>query len=167
MVDVAAFGSSDGVRVGGTRAQDAWETTLTAGRTAFAQMLASICSSMIQIAAEHVAQREQFGRSIGSYQAVQHSLALAHVATEAAQRGVDVAWVEQTAWSAQVAKALAGRAHDTVSRVTQQITGGMGMSWEFPLHHYVRRGAVFNAMLGTAAAQTSDLGRSLVIGRPS
>jgi hypothetical protein len=143
----------------------AGQLLVTTARIALAQLLVTAGHRLVEIAVEHVSVRHQFGRPIGSYQAVQHALADAHVALEAADLATWHAWRAPDDWTARVAKAAAGRAHRAAAKAAQQVTGGMGMTWEFPLHRYVRRGAVLDALLGTSAELTREIGHALQ-GRP-
>jgi hypothetical protein len=142
----------------------AWYLLVSTARTALAQLLVTGGHKLVEIAVEHVSLRRQFGRPIGSYQAVQHALADAHVALEAADLATWYAWRAQDTWTAIVAKAASGRAHHLAAKAAQQVTGGMGMTWEFPLHRYVRRGAVLDALLGSSAELTRELGHALLDG---
>jgi hypothetical protein len=142
----------------------AWQLLVAAARTALAQLLVTAGHKLVEIAIGHVSARHQFGRPIGSYQAVQHALADAHVALEAADLATWYAWRAQDSWTSKVAKAASGRAYRLAAKAGQQVTGGMGMTWEFPLHRYVRRGAVLDALLGSSAELTRELGHTLLGG---
>jgi alkylation response protein AidB-like acyl-CoA dehydrogenase len=88
----------------------------------------------LQLAVDHVTDRQQFGKPIGSFQAVQHGLARCAVAVEGAR------WLAyEAAWSgdpvgAATALAAAMQAADHVRRDTHQYTGALGFTTEYDLH---------------------------------
>ena len=61
-----------------------------------------------------------------------------------------------------MAKAVAGRQARTAARHGQQVLAGIGFTVEHPFHRYVRRALVLDALLGTAASLTTDLGHQLI-----
>ena len=135
-----------------------WLQAAAETRCAVASALVGISERMLEIAIEHVTTRSQFGQPLGTYQAVQHRLADAHVATTAARHAVETAWMDGTTQSAIVAKALAGDACSLTSIHSQQVCGAMGMTAEFGLHRYVRRGQLLDSLLGGAALARRHLG---------
>jgi alkylation response protein AidB-like acyl-CoA dehydrogenase len=66
--------------------------------------------------------------------------------------------------AALLAKAAAGRAHDQVSREAIQVCGAIGLSAEFPLARYVRRGYLLDAFLSPARSIERDHGQALLNG---
>ena len=71
---------------------------------------------------------------------------------------LDAAWLDRTADTAAMAKAVAGRQARTAARHCQQVLAGIGFTVEHPFHRYVRRMLVLDALLGTAASLTTALG---------
>jgi alkylation response protein AidB-like acyl-CoA dehydrogenase len=61
-----------------------------------------------------------------------------------------------------MAKAVAGRQARTTARHCQQVLAGIGFTTEHPLHHYVRRTLVLDALLGSASSLTRELGTEVV-----
>ena len=99
----------------------------------------------LELAVEYVAEREQFGRRIGSYQAVSHPLASSHGELELAR---SLAWWaawcvgendEQAAVSAASAKASAADAAVLACERAIQAHGGIGFTWEHALHRLYKR----------------------------
>jgi alkylation response protein AidB-like acyl-CoA dehydrogenase len=129
---------------GETRAID---TAVVADRLALASAayLVGLGDRMIEIAGEHARQREQFGRPIGSFQAVKHLMANALLAVEFAKAPVHrAAWSLATgsdtaARDVSMAKALANQAAYTASRNTMQVHGGIGYTWEADLHLLMKK----------------------------
>ncbi|WP_166462902.1 acyl-CoA dehydrogenase family protein [Amycolatopsis acidicola] len=106
-------------------------------------------------AVEYAKQRVQFGRAIGSFQAVQHILARAFTELEAirstlahAAHAIDTGEDPHTA--AAVAKAYASEAAVSVVEASIQVFGGVAITWEFPAHLHLRRVVADAALFGTA-----------------
>ena len=111
----------------------------------------------------YVGQRKQFGRPVGSFQAVKHKLAnlLIEVeqaksasyfaAREAASEGSDLAL------AASLAKAYTGDAFFHTAADNIQIHGGIGFTWEHPAHLFLKRAKSGSIALGTPDRHRSAL----------
>ncbi|MEU0054829.1 acyl-CoA dehydrogenase family protein [Streptomyces sp. NPDC006334] len=118
---------------------------------------------------EYVGQREQFGRAVGSFQAVQHRLADVHVQVQAARSAAYYA-----AWATPrgervggLALAQALKAQRTAAAEAVQLHGGIGFTWEHDAHLYFKRAAGDDLLFGPAhrlRARAADEAR--VFGRP-
>ena len=112
----------------------------------------------LDLTVSHLKTREQFGRPIGSFQALQHRAADLVVALEAAaSTAYYAAWAaadspDELAVVAPVAKALCGEAAWRVAAETIQMHGGIGFTWEHPAHRYFKRITTIRLLLGDAAA---------------
>jgi alkylation response protein AidB-like acyl-CoA dehydrogenase len=102
-------------------------------------------------------EREQFGRTIGSFQAIKHILAdmfvraeLARAAVYAAGVTVDDPEVGDPARAVATAKLLADEAALLNTKAAIQVHGGMGFTWEVPLHLFLKRAWVLSTTFGTA-----------------
>lgn len=146
-----------------TRAR--WVEAEALGRLALAAELVGASRTMLQLARDHAVERIQFGRPIARFQAVQHRLAEAFVAVEAAAGAVEAAWDDGTPLGATAAKAVAGRSARTVARHAQQVLAGIGFTTEHPLHRYVRRVWTLDRLLGDARSLTTKLGIELLTHR--
>jgi alkylation response protein AidB-like acyl-CoA dehydrogenase len=146
-----------------TRAQ--WADALAVGRLALASELVGASRTMLQLARDHAVERVQFDRPIAGFQAVQHRLAEAYVAVEAADGAVVAGWDDGTALGASAAKAIAGRSARTVARHAQQVLAGIGFTTEHPLHLFVRRVWTLDRLLGDAKSLTTSLGVQLLTTR--
>ncbi len=119
-------------------------------------------------AAEYAKVRVQFGRPIGTYQAVKHHCANMAVATELATAAVwDAARAAradsaQLSFAAAVAACLACEAAELASNLNIQVHGGIGFTWEHDAHLYLRRAAAISALVGeeSAAGDVVDLAES-------
>jgi acyl-CoA dehydrogenase len=102
----------------------------------------------------HVRQRHQFGRPIGSFQAVKHRLADLLVEIEAAKSAAGYAAAcvdaapEELALAASAAKVVCTAASVRAAAEYVQLHGGIGFTWEHPAHRYVRRARTSEALLG-------------------
>lgn len=134
------------------------------GRTAAAVLAAEAVGAADRALArtvEHVCRREQFGRPIGSFQAVKHRLADLYVQIQAARSAAYyAAWdPDQGALAlAQALEALRATAGEAV-----QLHGGIGFTWEHDAHLYFKRAAADDLLFGPVhrlrahAAQRSGL----------
>lgn len=124
---------------------------------AAAAQLVGLGGAMLDMAVAYAKQREQFGRAIGSFQAVKHQLADVYVALSFAQPVV-----RRAAWS--VARELPTRARDAshakhaasvaagrAARTALQVHGGIGYTFEHDLHMWLKRTWTLSASWGNAA----------------
>lgn len=98
------------------------------------------------LAVAYAGQRKQYGAVIGSFQAVQHLLADAHVATQGSRSvALHAAWAVDALPPAEardaacIAKAYCARAARTVCETGIQVHGGIGNTWDCLAHVYLRR----------------------------
>ena len=125
-----------------------------------AGLAAAVCDN----AARYALEREQFGRPIGSFQAVKHSLAdmvtraeLARVAVEAAAATYDQPGFGDIDEMVFTAKVMASEAAMANARSLVQIHGGMGFAWEADPHLYLKRAWVLDHQFGSAASHARRL----------
>jgi alkylation response protein AidB-like acyl-CoA dehydrogenase len=115
------------------------------------------CQRILDLALEHVKQRQQFGVAIGSFQAVQHKAVDMRVATERARALSYFAALTIAAddprrrLAAAMAKASAGEAQSVVFRHGLQLFGAMGFTWENDLQFALKRAKAGELLLGGAA----------------
>ncbi|MEX2558219.1 MAG: acyl-CoA dehydrogenase family protein [Actinomycetota bacterium] len=106
----------------------------------------------LEMATAYALQREQFGRIIGSFQAIKHKLANMLVLVEHARTAARYAAASPVdeerdlLFRAAVAKAYCGDACVSVAADTIQVHGGIGFTWEHAAHLYYKR-ACLNAEL--------------------
>lgn len=117
--------------------------------------LVGTMAGAIRLACDYARSRRQYGAAIGSFQAVQHMLADAYVATEGSRSvalyaawGVDALPAGEALAAAALAKAYCSRAARTVCEVAIQVHGGIGNTWDCLAHVYLRRALLSIDLLG-------------------
>jgi alkylation response protein AidB-like acyl-CoA dehydrogenase len=121
-----------------------------------AALLVGIAAAVQDLAVAYVAQRQQFGRPVGSFQAVKHLAAdmlvrteLARSATYAAAAHLDEG-LPDPGRPVAAAKAMAGEAAIRNGEAAVQAHGGMGFTWEVDVHLYLKRAWVLDQAWGSA-----------------
>lgn len=145
--------------------RDAWPSAIALGRRALAHEMAGACRTMLDLARDHALARTQFGRPVARFQAVRHRLAEALVAVEALEAALGAAHDEPCSPTAELAKAIAGRASATVVKHCQQVLAGIGFTTEHAFHRHAKRVLVLDGLLGSADRIVLDVGRRLVAER--
>jgi len=140
-----------------------------------------VAARTLDLAVAYAGQRSQFGRPIGSYQAVAHPLADGYAQTELARSLVyRAAWLAGTAnlagtadggdpgGGAELARAVAAaliaarQAALGCAETAIQTAGGMGVTWEYPLHHWYRRALWCQAYDGLGGDPYATIADSLL-----
>lgn len=93
----------------------------------------------LELTVEYAKNRVQFGRPIGSFQALKHRMADLYVAVAAAKSVVDEACAEPTATKAATARLAATEALNIVAAESIQLHGGIAITWEHDMHLYFKR----------------------------
>ncbi len=111
---------------------------------------------VLEMSVEYAKVREQFGKPIGSFQAIQHKCANMMVQTESAKSATYyAAWavandVPEAHLAACMAKAYCSDAYRFVSAEGIQIHGGIGFTWEHDMHLYFKRAKGSEVTFGDA-----------------
>jgi alkylation response protein AidB-like acyl-CoA dehydrogenase len=150
----------DGVRVAADATlngeQPDYLPVLWRGCVAIAAESTGIAQRTLEMAVEYAKDRQQFGRPIGSYQAVSHRCAQMLLETENSRSAVyGAAWAadadpDSLPLAASMAKAYASDAGWRVPDASIQVHGGIGFTWEHDLHFFLKRGKANAATLGDA-----------------
>jgi len=139
-----------------SRDAELWADALDRGALFAAAQCAGLAQRAIDIAVAYAKTREQFGKSIGSYQAVKHLIADAQVKVEFARPVIYAAasmFPNRDAYSrARIshAKLVAAEAADLAARTSLQVHGAMGYSWEVDVHFLLKRALGLGASWGNA-----------------
>jgi alkylation response protein AidB-like acyl-CoA dehydrogenase len=118
----------------------------------------------LEMATEYVKVRHQFGRAIGSYQAIKHRLAdlWAEILTARAAARYAAACAAadspDLAVAASLAKIVCSRTAQRAAEELVQLHGGIGFTWEHPAHLYLKRARADALALGSVAWHRNRLG---------
>jgi hypothetical protein len=138
-----------------------WSTVVAHGRWLLAAELVGIGRHVVRAAVDYTGQREQYGRKIGTFQALQHRIATAHVLIVGAARVTEEAAVSGRSWDAMVAKCIAGRAVETACTQAQQCYGAIGFTWDHEFHRFLRRTYLLDQLLGSWRSLEHEIGTEL------
>ncbi len=145
----------DGVAAEALAGDAAIDRALQAARIALAADTLGASQQALEIARDYALERQQFGRIVGSYQAVKHMCAEVAADCEPVQALVWYAahaWDEDldlTIWLAPLAKAHATEVATEAVAKTTQVFGGMGFTWECDMHLYFKRVGQNRQLLGS------------------
>jgi Acyl-CoA dehydrogenase, C-terminal domain len=155
-------------RNGAETAQGDWSDVRRRLLAALALEAVGIGSKATELALAYVSDREQFGKKIGSYQAISHSLVDAYVAVELARSlAYWAAWCvaeddAQADLAVAAAKSQAAEAAVLACEKSIQAHGGIGFTWEHPLHRYYKRALWLEGALGYGREQRAEVAASLL-----
>ena len=127
-----------------------------------------VARKALELGVEYVSQREQFGKKIGTYQAVSHPLADTYVETELARSlAYWAAWCvaeedEQAPVAVASAKSFCAETAVAACERSIQVHGGIGFTWEHVLHRYYKRAQWIDAFGGHAAVHREAVAAALL-----
>ena len=135
---------------------------LALGRVA---AMAGCLERILELSLQYASEREQFGRPISKFQAIQHNLAVVAgevaAAGRAADAAIDALEGDRFALEVAAAKARVGEAAGIVAESAHQVHGAMGFTHEHQLHHFTRRVWAWRDEYGNEAFWQQRLGRHL------
>lgn len=142
-------------------AEAAINAALDAGRLALCAEAVGIMDVLRDTVKDYLMQRQQFGRPIAMFQALQHRLVDFSIEIEQARSIVILASskldADDRALQIARAKNLIGRASKLVAEEAIQMHGGIGMTWEYAPSHYAKRLTMLDAQLGDTEDQLSTV----------
>ena len=153
---------------GAEAAQGEWTEVRRRLLAALALEAVGIGSKASELALAYVSEREQFGKKIGSYQAISHSLVDGYVAVELARSlAYWAAWCvaendAQVDLAVAAAKSQAAEAAVLACEKSIQAHGGIGFTWEHPLHRYYKRALWLEGALGYGREHRAEVAASLL-----
>jgi acyl-CoA dehydrogenase len=158
----------DDAAASGALLTDAQVTELQA-RYALARavQLSAALDQVLSWTVQYAGERQQFGRPLGKFQAIQMELAEMAGEVTAVTALVDAAVQaldrqESVTLAAAAAKVRAGAAVEVVARLAHQVHGAIGFTQEYKLHHLTRRCWSWRDEAGTEVAWSRVLGAGLV-----
>jgi alkylation response protein AidB-like acyl-CoA dehydrogenase len=156
--------SAVGWRLGGADAVDAVARTLDRLGVAYAVDGVGAAQRALELAVEYAKERRQFGKPIGSFQAVQHLCAdmlrtveLGRAAAYYACWAADNAPAEEAHRAAVMAQAFAADAFPQLGGTAIQVFGGIGFTWEHDIHLFYKRLLSVGTALGSADDHLAEL----------
>jgi len=154
------------VAPGDPRAAETINRAIQEATAAVAIGMTGTCRAIFEITLQYAKDREQYGRPIGSFQALKHRLVDMYLAVE---RATSLAYFaaltiaeddERRGLAVAMAKAAAGDCQRVVVQDGLQLHGGVGFTWEHDLHFYLKRAKSAEALFGSALMQ-----RAAIVGR--
>jgi len=148
------FASTPARRIASDDAKPGLERALTRTLTALAAEQLGGSQRILEMATDYAKTRLQFGRPIGSYQAIKHKCANMLVRVEFARSAAynaafaDESDVEDAAIAASMAKSYCSEAYFQAANDNIQIHGGMGFTWEHSAHLYFKRARASEILFG-------------------
>jgi alkylation response protein AidB-like acyl-CoA dehydrogenase len=136
---------------------------------ALAATTVGACRAIFEQTVDYAKVRVQYGRPIGSFQALKHRMADMYLAVERATSlcyfaALTIAEEDpRRAQAASMAKAAAGECQRLVVQDGLQLHGGIGMTWEHDLHFLLKRALSGDALYGNAVHHRARLARMLGI----
>jgi alkylation response protein AidB-like acyl-CoA dehydrogenase len=153
---------------GAEPADGEWEQVRLRLLAALALEAVGIGSKAVELAVAYAKDREQFGKKIGTYQAVSHSIVDAYVAVELARSlAYWAAWCvaegdEAAPLACAAAKSQASEAAVGACERSIQAHGGIGFTWEHVLHRYYKRALWIESALGYGREHRAEVAASLL-----
>lgn len=139
----------------------------THAQVLLAAALTGIAERACELTVEYVKVREQFGKPIGSFQAVKHRCAdmairarLAWHQSRLAARALQAGQID-AAFQAASAKLVAGKAAQENARAAIQLHGGIGYQAECDVHWFMKRAQIYDQLGGSAPEQARRISRDL------
>jgi len=153
----------------GDEISTAGERIIVHGRLLAAAFQVGLGQAAVDLGTEYAGQRQQFGKVIGSFQAVKHLLADAVVAVDIARAGVHAAAValdeaaddrdtdaepraDGRTMSVDAARLVASEAAQRACEACIQVHGGIGFTWELDAHLFLKRSLALDATFGSVHA---------------
>jgi len=140
-----------------------------------AQQMAGALERVLDLSLAYAREREQFGRPIARFQAVQHNLAVlaAEVAAAGASANAAVSSIDRhgigdarTLLAVASAKVRAGEAAGAGAAIAHQVHGAMGFTREYRLHHYTRRLWAWRDEFGPESVWAARIGELVAANGP-
>jgi alkylation response protein AidB-like acyl-CoA dehydrogenase len=143
------FAANDAIALGsGDAANKAWQAGRTAARVGRFAEGVGLSRAVLDITTEYLRTRKQFGQPIGRFQALAHRMADLLTQCEQAQSLAWAAAMKLDARTVDAAQVIAHRAFRAIGQQAVQLHGGIGMTDEYAVSHYVKRLLAIELELG-------------------
>jgi alkylation response protein AidB-like acyl-CoA dehydrogenase len=143
--------------LGGAPSGEAVRRLVDASAACAATFMTGIAGQVMDTTVEYVKQRNQFGKPIGSFQAIKHKCADMAVSVDSCRSAAYyAAWtvagnMPDRPKAVSIAKSFCGDMARFVCNEGIQLHGGMGFTWDLGLHHYLRRAKLLEYSYGDAS----------------
>jgi len=143
--------------LGGAPSAAALEQLMDASAMCAAVFMTGIAGKVMDQTVDYVKQRKQFGKAIGSFQAIKHKCADLAVSVDSCRSAAYyAAWAVALSTpdqrkSVSIAKSFCGDMSRFVCNEGIQLHGGMGFTWDLGLHYYLRRAKLLEYSYGDSA----------------
>jgi len=143
------------------------DRVLDEATVAIAMSTVATCRAIFEQTVAYAKEREQYGRPIGSFQALKHRMANMFLAVE---RASSLCWYAaltiaeddpRRREARSLAKAAVGECQELIVTDGLQLHGGIGFTWEHDLHFFLKRAKAGDALFGNALAHRAALARML------
>ncbi len=125
-----------------------------------------LSEAMLSATVAYVKVRQQFGRPIGSFQAVKHACAdmKVHIAVtrQLVRAAIESVVHGRDDGAASMAKSYASTAAVDIAGKAMQLHGGIGYTWESGIHVYLKRAALNRSLFGSPAVHRKELAKRYV-----
>ncbi len=155
------------IEPGDPRASRAVARAVQEGTAAMAASGIGTCGAIFDRTLQYAKDREQYGRPIGSFQALKHRLVDMYLAVERARSLSYLAALtiseedDRREISASMAKVGAGECQRAVVQEGLQMHGGIGFTWEHDLHLYLKRAKSTDFLFGSSLTHRASVARLL------
>lgn len=173
VVDISLDGAPGTLVVGGSEGLAALHSALLTGAALLASEQAGLAQRCLETTIAYLKERRQFGRVVGGFQALKHRLADLFVEVESAVAAARYAAAavaagdEEAEVATAVAQAYCSNAAVHAAEEALQLHGGIGMTWEHPVHLYLKRAKADQLALGTPGHHRSVLARLVDLAPPA
>lgn len=163
LADLSLAGAPGRLLVGPDRAEGVLRRALLTGAALLASEQLGLAEWCLTATVAYLRERRQFGRVVGSFQALKHRLAdlwLDVTGARAAARAAADALASDAPDAAILVAVAASHCSDVAVRAAEeavQLHGGIGMTWEHPVHLYLKRAKADQLALGTPGRHRAAL----------
>jgi alkylation response protein AidB-like acyl-CoA dehydrogenase len=163
VLDGVVVGPDRVLTVPGSAIGPGLDRALDEATVALAMATVGTCRRIFEVTLDYAKERQQYGRAIGSFQALKHRFADMYLAVE---RASSLCWFAvltiaedhpRRHEAASLAKAAAGECQRLLVGEGLQLHGGIGYTWEHDLHFLLKRAKTGDALFGGAIAHRSAL----------
>lgn len=144
------------------------DVLLRGGALLRSAQVAGALEAVLEMTQKHAIERAQFGKPIGSFQAIQHQIAVlaehAALARSASESAFDSAGDDFELLALASAKVCAGEAASLAAGIAHAVHGAIGFTHEHTLHHWTRRLWAWRSEFGNSAHWSTLIGRAVCTG---